>query len=223
MTVNCILQEHAHETAKHFSYGKARERLSTVADSIDAGPNVQLQLDKNGTRIAAAHGLLNSMIRMNKAVKMYALQYKDTIKASDDEWREWNEVEAVLECTRPTTKLAQVEKVSVCQLYSLPCLSAVFTRVIFGSITKVNCIHCQQHCGAYANLIKRTTLGMLRDDVLHVIDTENITKKLPLPRHAEEINNLTSVGLETRFRATLEGASRGRLSFLFIFSSCPLY
>ena len=159
---------------------------------------------------------------MNKAVKMYALQYKDTIKATEDQWREWNEVEAVLECTRPTTKLAQVEKVSVCQLYSLPCLSAVFT-VIFGSITKVNCIHCQQHCGAYKNLIKGTTMRMLRANVLHVIDTENITKKLPLPRHAEDINNLTSVGLETRFRATLEGASRDRLSFLFIFSSCPLY
>lgn len=104
----------ARAMATHFSYSMRLDELHdcVVKDSsgnVIAQPRVRFQLDLNGTRVAAQHGLLLSSIRLNRSVKVYAAQSNPTWALSGEQWQSMAEIEAVLDITRTMSTLAQSE------------------------------------------------------------------------------------------------------------------
>lgn len=103
--------------AKHFSYTSSRIETLHEFCRTNRIPNLVPQVDICGTRIAACHRLLYSMIRLMFALNMYLMDPrtvmvdKETLKSDMiAKWQTIFEVEAVLNITRITTITAQVEK-----------------------------------------------------------------------------------------------------------------
>jgi hypothetical protein len=67
------LLDNAHKMAVHFSWGSRYLELWGLGDaSIEAGvPHVRMQIDHNGTRVAAQHNLLYSEMRLRPALPLY--------------------------------------------------------------------------------------------------------------------------------------------------------
>ena len=101
--------------AKHFSYGTKRmNRLHQLGATLGSGlvANIKLQLDLNGTRISAPHGLLFSLCRLNRALKLYAIHETGCLPdMSDDDWTSMAQFEAVLCACALVTKLSQYEQI----------------------------------------------------------------------------------------------------------------
>lgn len=68
----------AHVMGKFFSYSSRNEELAECSRAV-ASAVLRIKLDVNGTRLTAKHGLLHSILRLNKALNL--LQIK-----SDVEW-----------------------------------------------------------------------------------------------------------------------------------------
>ena len=93
----------------HFSYNSRREELFSIAKSLGAD-EITIKVDHNDTRIAAEHGLLFSILRMNRSLKMYHLKNPTSFKLDPEFWVMWAEIEAILNISQILTKLAQKEK-----------------------------------------------------------------------------------------------------------------
>lgn len=101
--------EKAHKMATYFSYGNRHDELMTVGNTCEA-PNLRLKVDLNGTRVTAKHGLLYSELRLNRPLKLYALQNSVPWKLSDEEWNMIAEFEGIMRITDAATKLVQHER-----------------------------------------------------------------------------------------------------------------
>eukprot|EP00965_Chrysotila_dentata_P194824 6176609-Pleurochrysis_carterae.AAC.3 len=129
--------------AVYFSYGTRHDQLVTMGRAAAPGKvptTIKIQLDLNGTRVAAKHGLLHSELRLYKALQLYQItKQSDEIDWSfiDADWSAVAEFETVLNITKLTTTLAQYE---------------------------------QHYTGAYMSLIKAVTLNALRVDSILVVD-----------------------------------------------------
>ena len=100
----------AHKLGVHFGYGNRHEELMKVAKTLGNVPEIRIQVDYNTTRISAVHGLLLSEARLNRALKAYEIQYTPGWAFKAEDWRGLVEFEAVLNATRITATLAQVER-----------------------------------------------------------------------------------------------------------------
>jgi hypothetical protein len=106
------LMVRAHKMAAFFSWGSRQNALSDIAKGslISPSPNTKLQLDLNTTRVASEHGLLHSILRMSRSLKVYHVTNPGLLVIKDGDWVSWAEFEAVLFITQTITKLAQFEK-----------------------------------------------------------------------------------------------------------------
>ena len=102
----------AHKMGTHFGYSNRQNELETVCKELGDVPVVSIQVDYNTTRVAAVHGLLFSEIRLNRGLKAYEIKHKpgwEFNKVGDD-WAKIRDFEGVLNTTRTTSTLAQIEK-----------------------------------------------------------------------------------------------------------------
>ena len=88
--------------------------LMAVGKELGDCPAIKIKVDYNTTRIAAVHGLLISELRLSRALKAYDLKYSPGWSfgsgSNTSDWQIAAEFEAVLNCTRITSSLAQLEK-----------------------------------------------------------------------------------------------------------------
>ena len=113
-TEGAELVQRAHKLGTHFGYSSRHDDLVKVAKELGNCPEITIKVDYNTTRIAAVHGLLHSELRMNKPLKAYELKHSPgwefgSTRFSTD-WQVASEFEAVANCTRITSTLAQTEK-----------------------------------------------------------------------------------------------------------------
>ena len=67
-----LLMKHAHAVAVFFSYGTRHRELIALGALIEGGvPNVRTKTDLCTTRVAARQSVLWSLLRLNKALKLY--------------------------------------------------------------------------------------------------------------------------------------------------------
>jgi hypothetical protein len=102
--------DHMRENAVFFSYGTRLSELWKLGKFIDGGlAEVNFKTDLNGTRVAAKHILLVSVLRLNKGLKLYSLQNKPTWKLSEEEWETLAEFEGVLRISARRSTAVQSE------------------------------------------------------------------------------------------------------------------
>ena len=85
------------ENATYFSYA-TRLKDSWALDSVISGgvAHVRFKTDFNGTRVAAQHMLLFSVLRLNKALQIFSSINKPSFALSPEEWESITEIEAVM-------------------------------------------------------------------------------------------------------------------------------
>ena len=103
------LVKKAHAVGAYFGYSTRGNDLSEVGKGLGNCPDIRIAVDYNTTRIAAVHGLLFSELRLNRALKAYEVKYSPAWAFTSDDWRTAADFEAVLNCTRITSTLAQIE------------------------------------------------------------------------------------------------------------------
>jgi hypothetical protein len=59
----------------YFSYGTRHNELKTEAADLEA-PDTKVKIDHNTTRIAAAHALLHSLLRLNRPLRVTQAKLK---------------------------------------------------------------------------------------------------------------------------------------------------
>ena len=100
----------AHRVGTYFSYSNRLDVLHAIA-ALMTVPKIRIQVDLNGTRIAAQHGLLFSLIRLQRALVVYqAKECPVAFSVSDVEWKQMVEIEGVLNITQVLTKMSQFER-----------------------------------------------------------------------------------------------------------------
>ena len=150
-------------------------------DTVKEVPRIVIKVDHNGTRIAATHILLLSILRLNRGLKVWHASKKVELQlqwtSSEEGWQAMAEAEAVLNVSRITTTLAQYEG---------------------------------RYTGAYACLIKGTTMNALRAPTMAVVELEKVREQsaAKLPRTMKSVREFGPVGAEVRRRAQLEAERR---------------
>jgi len=104
------LVQRAHKLGAYFGYSTRLEQLEEVGNTLGGVPNIKIQVDYNTTRIAAVHGLLYSELRLNRGLRQYELQFNPGWPFKAEDWQGVAEFEAVLNCTKVTSTLAQREQ-----------------------------------------------------------------------------------------------------------------
>ena len=129
----------AYALAVHFSYNNRQQDLTDFGNVIPNQPTSKLQVDLNGTRVAAQHNLLFSELRMNRLLKTCMASKPRTIANPlvETKWSCISKVEGILNITKWCTSLMQYE-----QLYTPS----------FGQVSKYNL--CIKHVN-YALLTLR--------------------------------------------------------------------
>ena len=98
--------------ATHFS---CRTRIKNIHNicKITYSPIIKSNVDNNGIRVAAQQRLLESLIPFNNGLHIYQVQnrgsIRDSVTATDANWRQFGEFEAVLNNTQVVTTIAQYE------------------------------------------------------------------------------------------------------------------
>lgn len=101
----------AHKMGTHFSYGERTNKLHACAEGIVVPqPKIKIQVDLNGTRVAAQHGLFFSELRLNRLLRVYQIKHAPDWTITEADWQGIAEIEAVLDITRTLTTLVQEEK-----------------------------------------------------------------------------------------------------------------
>jgi len=100
------------DAAVYFTYDSRRKKLETYIQLIPGGcANVRLKTDLNKTRVAARYGLIYSVLRMSKVLKLFAVANPSvTWKLTDLEWETVAEIEAVLRISGEVTTIVQTEQ-----------------------------------------------------------------------------------------------------------------
>ena len=100
----------AHKLGTYFGYSDRYEKLAVICTSLGDVAKIKIAVDYNTTRISSVHGLLLSEIRLNRALRAYDLQHKPGWEFAEGDWATATEFEAVLNATRVTATLAQIER-----------------------------------------------------------------------------------------------------------------
>eukprot|EP00173_Palmaria_palmata_P002616 Plantae.Rhodophyta-Palmaria_palmata.ctg2734.p1 GENE.Plantae.Rhodophyta-Palmaria_palmata.ctg2734~~Plantae.Rhodophyta-Palmaria_palmata.ctg2734.p1 ORF type:complete len:278 (+),score=27.42 Plantae.Rhodophyta-Palmaria_palmata.ctg2734:373-1206(+) len=99
-----------HDAGKWFSYGTRHNLLMLHCPSVGAA-KVRIKLDLNGTRVTARHGLLHSLCRLKRPLRMFQVESASVPwKLSDLEWHNIRDSEGVLTITDKAVKLVHNEK-----------------------------------------------------------------------------------------------------------------
>lgn len=108
----------AHDMGKYFSYSTRHDALLECCRTVGAA-EIRIKLDINGTRITAKHGLLHSILRLNKSLKLYAMKNNVDWSLDTKDWDNVRFFEGILSVAGKAFKIVQHEKVF---LGSLACV-----------------------------------------------------------------------------------------------------
>lgn len=108
----------AHDMGKYFSYSTRNDDLAECCKSVEAA-TLKIKLDINGTRVTAQHGLLYSILRLNKALMLFQMKYAVDWSLKPTDWENIKNIDAVLAIADKAIKLAQHEKLFMGALSSL--------------------------------------------------------------------------------------------------------
>ncbi len=106
------LLKKAHALAVHFSYINRLKSLHEFVNVVPNQPQIKLQVDLNGTRVAAQHSLLFSEMRMSILLKTYMASKPEAITnpIDESEWKSLSEIEGILNITKWCTSLMPYEQ-----------------------------------------------------------------------------------------------------------------
>ena len=99
----------AHSVGTHFSYLNRQAVLMSFRKQMPDQPAIKVKVDLNGTRVATQHGLLHSLMRLNRLLRMYMAATPDAPYLSDVDWVTLSEIESVLNISKSLTTLMQYE------------------------------------------------------------------------------------------------------------------
>ncbi|KAJ1449317.1 hypothetical protein M885DRAFT_590501 [Pelagophyceae sp. CCMP2097] len=99
------------DAAIYFTWDGRHQKLEAFVNVVPGGsPNVRLKTDLNKTRIAARYRLIYSVLRMSKALKLFAVANPSVKwKLTEEEWEATAEIEAVLRISGEVTATVQTE------------------------------------------------------------------------------------------------------------------
>ena len=100
----------AHAVGAYFGYSTRHDDLMKMGAQIGNCANIRIKVDYNTTRIASVHGLMFSMLRLQRPLKGYEVQHVPKWDLKIEDWSTMAEFEAVLNATRVTSTLSQIEK-----------------------------------------------------------------------------------------------------------------
>ena len=105
-----LLMKKAHAAAVYFSYGARHSNLIALGAFIEGGvPNVRIKTDLCKTRVAARRSVIYSMLRLNKALKLYMSNHKPDWALNDEQWEAIAEFEAVMAISVGVSVVVQTE------------------------------------------------------------------------------------------------------------------
>lgn len=111
------LMKKAQAITNHFSYGVRRHALAAISKCVEGGaPDIVPQTDHCHTRIASRHTMIKSLLRLNKALRMYCansnLQGLSTsdVDGEGSEWDQLRDIEAVMNHVAQYTTVVQTER-----------------------------------------------------------------------------------------------------------------
>ena len=99
--------------AVYFSYSTRQETMLKMASLLPAGSTalIRIEVQQNGTRVSARHGLLRSLTRMNKLAKMYGSTHGGICANLTEHVLEIAiEMEAYMSITNAVAKMVQYER-----------------------------------------------------------------------------------------------------------------
>ena len=98
------------KAAENFSYRTRINNIHNIFDITDS-PIIKSKVDKNITRVAEQHYLMESLIILNKGLRIYQLQKRisiaDAITVMDENWQQFGEFEAVLNIIQVMATMTQ--------------------------------------------------------------------------------------------------------------------
>jgi hypothetical protein len=81
------LMQKFHRAAVHFSYGTRFKKLMAFGKAVDGGvAKARPKVDLNTTRVMARRMLVHSLVRLNKALELYAVTNNCTWRLSPVDW-----------------------------------------------------------------------------------------------------------------------------------------
>jgi hypothetical protein len=182
--VGVALVAKVRDAAKYYSYASRSDELEKACE-LHNQSFAKPKVDLNGTRIAAKHRLLESMLRLWKPHNtiVHALasgttgekRSADRIRISDEEWAIAAEFEAVLAAIATATTIVQFE--------------ALYT-------------------GGMRCIVQAKLVHELQSENLAVFDFEQSMKDHKLPRGRKAVNNFSAAGKECVARANSEAQKR---------------
>jgi hypothetical protein len=100
------------DAAVHFSYSTRLQRLWDLGASLTGGlANIRFKVDFNTTRVSAKLGLLRSFLRLNKGLRLYAVQESSKVNLiTEDDWESLTEFEAIMVISGTAATVVQTEK-----------------------------------------------------------------------------------------------------------------
>ena len=102
------LMDLAHQVGVYFAYGTRMDDLTKLCTVCDCAMIV-ITVDHNDTRCSAQIGLLTDILRLRKAISMYAVQHTVPWSITEETWAAWTELEGILYLVKHTTTLIQTE------------------------------------------------------------------------------------------------------------------
>eukprot|EP00173_Palmaria_palmata_P005208 Plantae.Rhodophyta-Palmaria_palmata.ctg8739.p1 GENE.Plantae.Rhodophyta-Palmaria_palmata.ctg8739~~Plantae.Rhodophyta-Palmaria_palmata.ctg8739.p1 ORF type:complete len:413 (-),score=98.00 Plantae.Rhodophyta-Palmaria_palmata.ctg8739:123-1319(-) len=94
---------------KFFSYSTKNDELAECCRAVSSAV-IRIKLDVNGTRVTAKHGLLHSILRLNKALKLFQMKNDVDWALDQSDWDNIRFFEGILSIADKAVKLAQYEK-----------------------------------------------------------------------------------------------------------------
>ena len=177
---------------------QALMQVTETTSSLKEQVCLKLVLPKNGTRIAATVGMLNTLARMEKILRVAKVVHSLSWTLTDEQWADIKDFEAVGTITAVVTKVNARGRFSLCCSYIL----------LFYDLTICLSIQLAQFeslfTGAYGPLILGATYKKLTATHISVIDGPNVTKQLPLPRISKAVLEFSPVSREMLRRTVLE-------------------
>lgn len=127
--------------AVYFSYSTRQETMLKMASLLPAGSTalIRIEVQQNGTRVSARHGLLRSLIRMHKLVKMYGSTHGGICANLTQHILEIAiEMEAYMNITNAVAKMVQYERLYMKAL-GYPLIVDMLEKLRADSIDIIDC------------------------------------------------------------------------------------
>ena len=126
--------------ATYFSYSTRHETMIKMADILEEGSTalIRIEVQHNGTRVSARHGLIRSLIRMSKLVRLYGAAHGGPcLKLNDEIMDTTLELEAYMQVTCNVCTMVQYEEIYMKAL-GYPIIYSMMTKIKADTISVID-------------------------------------------------------------------------------------